>query len=328
MGLALSKRGGGRRVARRVGLFALALLATVGYVAWQRLASSRAIALHRERHPQSTWASCNRNAHNSRKSTFRTLSDRSAASLVTHQRESRVYNARAYRVAGRAYRSTNSYVPNMQELRRFRRSRTSDGRTVAQFNPYLAYVDGRDGLHHPSTDDLIQWAAHKWGIPEDWLRAQYVQESYWNSFQLGDEAAIKSAWYQRYPLQARVPNHFSAFQSMGLTQVKWVPDGSVGPGSEPLRWESTAFNVDYQAAMVRFYYDNPSGARSAWGDSQYVPCQPWNSIGGWFEPYPWGNGGQGQYIRAVQQHLAGQDWTRADFIHWTPGSFPPGIRFK
>ena len=34
-----------------------------------------------------------------------------------------------------------------------------------QFNPYLQYVDGRDGMTDPSTDDLIQWAAHKWGIP-------------------------------------------------------------------------------------------------------------------------------------------------------------------
>jgi hypothetical protein len=199
---------------------------------------------------------------------------------------------------------------------------------VSRFNPYLVSVDGRDGLHNPSTDDLIQWAAHKWGIPEDWLRAEYVQESYWNSFQLGDEAAVKPAWYRQYPLQARLPRRLSVLQSMGLTQVKWIPDGSVGPGSEPLRWESTAFNVDYQAATVRFYYDDPQGRRSAWGDSQYAPCQPWNSIGGWFEPYPWGNRGQEQYIRSVQQHLGDEDWTRAHFVGWTPGSFPPGIRFK
>jgi hypothetical protein len=204
----------------------------------------------------------------------------------------------------------------------------SDGRTPTQFNPYLAYVDGRPGLHHPSTDDLIQWAAHKWGIPEDWLRAQYVQESFWNSFQLGDEAAVKDAWYRRYPAQARVPNQLSVFLSMGLTQVKWIPDGSVGAGTEPLRWESTAFNVDYQAAMVRFYYDNPQGARSGWGDSSYSPCQKWNSIGGWFNPYPWGNGPQKQYVGLVRTHLANKDWTRSDFIQWRPESFPPGISFK
>src|SRR5204862_877045 len=127
------------------------------------------------------------------------------------------------------------------------------------------------------------------------------------------------------PPQARVPNQHSVFTSMGLTQVKWIPDGSVGPGTGPLRWELTAFNVDFQAATVRFYYDNPQGSRSAWGDSSYRPCQRWESIGGWFNPYPWSNSLQAHYISSVQQDLAHRDWTRSDFVHWTPESFPPGI---
>jgi hypothetical protein len=311
-----------------LGLLAVALIAVGGYFVWRGTDSSRAIQPRREAHPQTRWASCNGNAHNSRRSTFRPLSDRAAASRVTHQAESRIYNARSYRVGSRAYRSTNSYVPTAGQVRAFRRSRLSDGRTVGQFNPYFAFVDGRPGLRHPSTDDLIQWAAHKWGIPEDWLRAEYVQESFWNSFQLGDEAPVKEVWYRRYPTQARVPGQRSAFTSMGLSQVKWIPDGSVGAGTEPLRWESTAFNIDYQAATVRFYYDNPQGTRSAWGDPSYAPCQKWNSIGGWFEPYPWGNGPAEHYIALVRQHLANRDWTRSDFVHWKPGSFPPGIRFK
>jgi hypothetical protein len=309
-------------------LFSLVLLVIAGAAVWRGLSTSEAIPLRPERHPQTDWAPCNRNAHNRRPSSFKPLSDRAAAALVTPQRESRPDNSRPYRIAGRSYPSTNSYVPTARQLARFRRSRTSNGQRVTRFNPYLAYVDGRDGLRHPSTDDLIQWAAHKWGIPENWLRAEYVQESYWNSFQLGDEAHVNSGWYRRYPVQARVPGHLDVFQSMGLTQVKWIPDGSVGAGTEPLRWESTAFNVDYQAATIRFYYDNPMGRRSEWGDSSYAPCQQWNSIGGWFEPYPWGNGGQQSYVRSVQQHLAGRDWTSSAFVHWTPGSLPPGLRFR
>jgi len=175
---------------------------------------------------------------------------------------------------------------------------------------------------------LIQWAAHKWRIPEDWLRAEYVQESYWNGFQLGDEADVRASWYRLYPTQARVPGRPAAYQSLGITQLKWIPDGSVGAGTEPLRWRSTAFDLDYQAATVRFYYDNPGGKRSAWGDQSYVPCQQWNSIGGWFEPYPWGNPGQGGYVRKVRERLADREWERWSFASWTPSSLPPGIKFN
>ena len=37
------------------------------------------------------------------------------------------------------------------------------------------------------------------------------------------------------------------------------------------------------------------GHRSNWGDSTYVKGDPWLSIGGWFNPYPWNNAGQQTY---------------------------------
>lgn len=283
-----------------------------------------------ERHPQTAWAACNRHARNpgARRSTFRPLSDAAAAALVTPEPEDRRDNARPFTVKGRRHAAANDDVPTTAQLRRFRRARTSAGQPITRFNPYFAYVDGRDGLRHPSTDDLIQWVAHKWGIPEDWLRAEYVQESYWNQFQLGDRTRVSAGWYRRYPAPARLARSADVYQSMGIAQVKWIPNGAVGAGTEPLRWQSTAFNLDYQAAMVRFYFDNPDGARSAWGDRSYGPCQRWSSVGGWFEPYPWDNPGQQYYIRNVRRHLAGRDWTSADFAAWRPPSLPPGIRIR
>jgi hypothetical protein len=290
--------------------------------------SAGRVRLLPERHPERSWAACSARAQRGGASTFHPRSDGRARALVTHQPENRADNARAYSVDGRRYPSVNTYVPSTAELRAFRTSRTSAGQPVRAFNPYFRYVDGRPGLRHPSTDDLIQWAAHKWGIPEDWLRAQYMRESFWNAFQLGDRNLVSPSWYSRYPRQARIPGGHDVYQSLGITQVKWVPDGSVGPGSEPLRWKSSAFNVDFQAAMVRFYFDNPNGARSAWGDGSYAPCQRWNSIGGWFEPYPWGNPGQQDYVHLVQQHLSGRDWTAASFVEWRPSALPPGIRLR
>ena len=282
----------------------------------------------RERRTQTAWAACNRNARNGNPSTFTPLSDAAAAALVTREPETRPYNARPYAIRGTQYPAANDFVPAAAQIRRYRHSRTSLGEPLLHFNPYARYVDGRDGMRHPSTDDLIQWAAHKWGIPENWLRAEYVVESYWNQFNLGDETQVSARWYDLYPYQSRVPDTSNVYQSLGITQVRWAPDGSLQPGTEPLRWESTAFNVDDQAATVRFYYDNPSGARSAWGDSTYAPCQMWRSVGGWYRPYPWGNAGQASYIKTVRADLSERVWASPSFLGWAPSSFPRGVVFR
>jgi hypothetical protein len=300
------------------------IIAAVGVLT--RSAASR--PWMRELHPQTTWAACNRNAHRDKPSTFTPRSDAEAAALVTPESETRPFNERPYSLDGTDYAAANDYAPRTAQIHRFRSSRTSTGEPALKLNPYLRYVDGRDGLHDPSTDELIQWSAHKWGIPENWLRAEYVQESYWSQFWLGDEHLVSRSWYDRYPPQARVPDTLDVYRSIGITQVQWTPDGSLAPGSEPLRWESTAFNLDYQAAMVRFYYDNPDGARSAWGDSTYAPCQPWKSIGGWFRPYPWGNADQAGYIEKVQRDLANRAWAGSSFVAWSPPSLPPGIKLR
>jgi hypothetical protein len=281
-----------------------------------------------ERHAQTSWAPCNRNAHNGKPSTFTPLSDAQAAALVTREPETRPHNARPYTIQGKLYPGANDYVPTAAQIREYQDSRTSTGAPLVKFNPYSRYVDGLDGMRDPSTDDLIQWSAHKWGIPENWLRAEYVQESYWNQFQLGDATSVSSQWYSRYPYQSRIPHTSKVYQSLGIAQVRWRPDGSLNPGTEPLRWESTAFNLDEQAATLRFYYDNPSGARASWGDPTYAPCQKWESIGGWFSPYPWGNAGQAAYVRHVRSYLADRAWASSSFLGWSPASFPRGVVFR
>jgi hypothetical protein len=219
------------------------------------------------------------------------LTDAQAASLVTHKPEQRPANTTA-----------NDYVPTNAQLEAFHlAARASD--------PLSPYVDGRDGLKAPSTDDLIQWAAHKWGIPEDWLRAQYVQESYWRQSTLGDRSGVPLSWYVLYPLVAQIPSSSEVYESMGISQVKWKPDGSQAPGTEPLRWLSTAFNIDYEASIVRYYYDG----YCSWCTSGYTAGQQWNSIGAWFEPYPWGNSMQLAYERRVQERLAEKPWLSTTF---------------
>jgi hypothetical protein len=249
------------------------------------------IIAHSGATPQETWAPVG----------AAPLSDGDAAVLVTHRPENRPGNTAA-----------NQYVPSDAELDAFQSA-------PGIFNPLTRYVTGQPGLDDPSTDDLIQWAAHKWGIPEDWLRAEYVQESGWHQNRgpnqgRGDPRQTSESECLRHPSFARIDSNGDghcdgAYESLGITQVKWRPSNSPHPGTEPLRWKSTAFNIDYQAATVRYYYDGLCN----WCGPGYSAGQAWNSIGAWFSPRPWLNSGQLTYIARVQRHLANRTWALPGF---------------
>jgi hypothetical protein len=225
----------------------------------------------------------------------RPLHDAEAAALVSPARELRGANARA-----------NRYVPTAAQLAAFRGARTNHGQTAVEFNPLLKYVTGRPkGLHRPTTDELIQWASHKWGIPTNLIRAQMVVESHWRQGFLGDPEHVPADWYGRYPGQARTRGG-NVYQSLGIAQVKWRPDGSVGAGTEPLRWRSTAFNLDYYAATLRYYFDG----YCHWCGPGYGPGQAANSVAAWYSPDPWNNGEARGYLRKVQQAVGSRAWKK------------------
>jgi hypothetical protein len=242
------------------------------------------------------WVPCNTTGR------FAPLSDAQAAALVIGMTENRPSNL-----------SANHYRPSSTELAAFHNNETDKkGLRPAQFNPYTAYVTGG---FTGTTDEIIQWGAAKWGIPPDWLRAEYIQESRWNMSQLGDLTTVSDV--TKYPAYSRYSST-QVYQSLGISQVKWNhPDANnAGIGTEPLRWKSTAFNVDYELSMVRFYFDNPKGARSSWGDA-YSSCNDWLSLAAWFQPYPWNNSGQQTYATKIQTLLASKTWQLS--------SFPPAI---
>ena len=90
-------------------------------------------------------------------------------------------------------------------------------------------------------------------------------------------------------------------------QIKWTPQG-LQLGTEPLRWKSTAFNVDYWASVVRYYFDGLCD----WCASGYTPGQEWNSIGAWYNPTPWGSASS-TYQAHVQDKVAQLPWALPAF---------------
>ena len=261
------------------------------------LAVAMSMTAARHHHPQTTWA----------KPGHKPLSDKEAAAQVAHVPEVRPTN-----------RPYNNYYPSAAQLHAF--YTTTGGRyhkTSVQENPLNAYVTGHDHLKNPSTDDLIQWAAHKWGIPENVMRAQTSFESLWFQNWGGDLSTVSHADYWRYPAQFR-ESDWRVWQSIGIAQIKWVPGSSLGVGTEPLRWLSTAFNVDYLGATIRYYYDG----RCRWCKPGYRSKQPWLSIGGWNRPQPWLNGRQWFYIGKVKSDLAHRAWLNFK----TDQTFSPSLR--
>lgn len=216
----------------------------------------------------------------------RPLSDAAAAARVRAAPERRPDNA-----------ALNAYRPTLVELVQFRGGqRDRRGRTAVQYNRLTAYVTGG---YSGTTDEILQWAAHKWGIPEDVVRAVAANESGWSMSQLGDLRTVSNS--ARYPAWSR--DGGSVYQSLGIMQVKWTPEG-LHTGTESLRWRSTAFNVDYWASVVRYYYDGLCG----WCGDGYGPGQEDNSVGAWYNPSPW-EAGSRDYQDNVSERLSRRAWT-------------------
>ncbi len=191
------------------------------------------------------------------------LSDAAAARLVHRSSfEPRPANAKP-----------NRTVPTAAQLRFFRRH--SD-------MPYKARVTGR---FRGTTDEIIQWAAHKHGIDEDVMRAAAVVESYWRMSTIGDDGDSFGLY------QIRRPFHCCA----------------------SLARSSTAFNADYYGAIIRAYYDG----KMRWLNDvehgrAYRSGDLWGCLGAWFTGR-WHTPPAEDYIREVKRELRRRTWRLASF---------------
>jgi hypothetical protein len=221
------------------------------------------------------------------------VSDVNAAALVTPAPETQPENEAA-----------NRYVPTAGQLAAFHAAQRA-AVAAGLDNPLTAYVSGRPGLKDPSTDDLVQWVSHKWGIPTAWIRAQLIVESGWNQGRRGDLSIVTAAQYAATPASLRGSGRRRIYASAGIAQVKAPPFEATGAGTALLRWRSTAFNLDYYGAAVRYYYDGYCD----WCSAGYHAGEAWRSIGAWDSPQPWANATARAYVDAVRSALSRQPWT-------------------
>ena len=145
------------------------------------------------------------------------------------------------------------------------------------------------GNFRGTTDEIIQWAAWKWGLPEDTVRAAAVSESYWRMSMIGDNG-----------------------QSFGLLQIKNVAKWH--GGTYPLSKDATAFNVDYYAGMVRHYFEGCATWMKSYSFNGYTYAAGdlYGSIGAWFSG-DWHSDAAHSYVSSVQRNEANRVWAAAGF---------------
>lgn len=126
-----------------------------------------------------------------------------------------------------------------------------------------------------TTDEILQWAAAKWGIADDIIRAAAVNECDWHMSENGDNG-----------------------ESFGILQVRRGADNK--PGTWPASRDSTAFNADYWGWWVRSILNG----YCEWCVN-IPPGSIWDAMGSWFNPVA---GTYDDYVRRAQDNMRRKPW--------------------
>lgn len=160
-----------------------------------------------------------------------------------------------------------------------------------------AGFDRVDGAFAGTTDEIIQWAACKWGLDEDMARAQVVKESWWLQSTNGDGG-----------------------DSWGLGQVRDTAHQSAFEYSSVNARNSSAYNLDYTFASWRACFEGVY----TWLGGSYGPGDAWGCMGVWFSGR-WYNQPAIDYLeggdpndygsRGVKQHYTLRTWEDPVFVN-------------
>jgi hypothetical protein len=160
-----------------------------------------------------------------------------------------------------------------------------------------------------TTEDILRWAACKWGIDQDIVFAQAAVESWWRQDQLGDWGTDSQFCPPGYGIGAMgIPGECP--ESYGILQNKFPLEVRAWPGIGM----STAMNADVAYAVWRACYDGyEMWLSSASGAQPYHAGDLWGCVGRWFAG-DWYSGAAVHYIGKVREFLRERIWTRTHFM--------------
>ena len=168
-----------------------------------------------------------------------------------------------------------------------------------------------DGDFVGTTDEIIQWAACKWGIDEDVARAQAAKESWWDMRTGGDRTFDQSACHP----DLRTGPGQDCPESIGLLQVRYLYHGEAFEDSNSI--ESTSYNADYTWAVWRDCYDGNLGwLNTVERGAAYSAGDLDGCLGVWFSGR-WRTSAAVTYIAAVNDYLDDRVWEQDYFRNYT-----------
>jgi hypothetical protein len=159
-----------------------------------------------------------------------------------------------------------------------------------------------------TTDEILQWAACKWGIDEDMVRAQAVAESWWHQTAKGDWTTNAANCAPGHGLgvdgqAGQCP------ESFGILQNRYPYEKGAWPGIDT----STAFNADTTYAIWRACYEGYEWwLNDVERGQQYAAGDAWGCAGRWFAGR-WHTAAAEGYITTVKNNLSQRVWEQANF---------------
>jgi hypothetical protein len=162
-----------------------------------------------------------------------------------------------------------------------------------------------------TTDVILQWAACKWGIDEDIVRAQAAIESWWHQAAKGDWGMEADRCSPGHGPGVDDPiNHPDECpESWGLIQTRFPYERSAWPGMA----DSTAFNADTSYAIWRACFEG----YEVWLNQvdrgrDYASGDMWGCVGRWYAGR-WHTPEAETYINKVKSYLDSRIWESPDF---------------
>jgi len=157
-----------------------------------------------------------------------------------------------------------------------------------------------------TTEEILRWAACKWGIDQNMVFAQAAVESWWRQTTKGD-----------WESSGCPPGHGPGAdgqkglcpQSWGILQNRYPYEKSSWPGIA----KSTAMNADTAYAIWRSCFDGYETWLNTVDHAQrYKAGDAWGCIGRWFAGR-WHTQPAQQYVAKVRQYLRQKIWKTKDF---------------
>ena len=168
------------------------------------------------------------------------------------------------------------------------------------------------GAFTGTTDEIIQWAACKWGIDEDVVRAQAAKETYWTQDHLGDFGTDPTHCVPGHPIGAdgeagKCPESIGMMQTRMPYFATTIADAM----------SSTAYNLDISYAVWRTCFEgDEQWLNTVERGQDYAAGDVWGCVGKWFTGR-WYTQGAKDYIAAVQSYVDKKIWRTDDFLNFS-----------